>query len=211
MQKHNIEVLKTARYFSLGTLNSQTKKIIFALHGYAQTADDFLESLKSLEDKETYIVAPEGLSRFYWKDFISNPVASWMTKLDREDDIKDSLRYLNQVFKEVTNNVDLKNIDVEFFGFSQGAATMSRWLVQDSVKVSKAIFYAGEVAHDIDYSKSENFNNSKLLFFYGNKDRFVSGKKVEAIKLQFDNFKIAIRIIEFEGKHEIKEEALVLL
>jgi predicted esterase len=209
MQKHNIEVVKTARYFSLGTLNSQTKKIIFALHGYAQTADNFLETLKCLENEETYIIAPEGLSRFYWKDFISNPVASWMTKLDREDDIKDSLSYLNKLYKEVVSGLNLDKVTIEFFGFSQGAATMSRWLAQDTIMVQKAIFYAGEIAHDIDFSKSENFNSCELVFVYGNKDRFINGKKLESMKQQFDQLNILLKIVEFEGKHEVIKNGLV--
>ena len=46
MQKHEIEITKTARYFTLGELNENTKTVWFVLHGYAQTAEDFLESLK---------------------------------------------------------------------------------------------------------------------------------------------------------------------
>ena len=64
--------------------------------------------------------------------------SSWMSKLDREDDIKDSLRYLNQLFTDVTKGIDLSKVEIQFLGFSQGAATMSRWLAQDTMKVSKA-------------------------------------------------------------------------
>lgn len=211
MQKHNIEVIKTARYFSLGTLNNQTKKIIFALHGYAQTADTFLETLKSLENEETYIVAPEGLSRFYWKDFVSNPVASWMTKLDREDDIKDCMRYLDLLYKKVVEGKILDKIEIEFLGFSQGAATMSRWLAQDTIKVSKAVFYAGEISTEIDLSKSKNYNSTDLVFIYGNKDWFISEKKILALKNLFEKENIDIQIKEFEGKHEVIENGLALI
>ena len=107
MQKQELQVSKTARYFTLGELNKATKKIWFVLHGYAQTADDFLTSVKGLQNENSFIVAPEGLSRFYWKDFTNNPVASWMTKTDREVDILDNTKYLNEMYRFILNDFDL--------------------------------------------------------------------------------------------------------
>jgi len=167
IQKNNIIVEKTARYFTIGELNAKTKVIWFVLHGYAQTAESFLESLKELQNEHTFIVAPEGLSRFYWKDFISNPVASWMTKTDREYDIKDNLLYLQKLYTDVLNLNSNNDVQINYFGFSQGVATLSRWISEDKTKVNKIVFYAGDVAHDIDISKSENFRNAEIRFIYG--------------------------------------------
>ena len=107
MQKHEIEITKTARYFTLGELNENTKTVWFVLHGYAQTAEDFLESLKPLQQENTFIIAPEGLSRFYWRDFSNNPVASWMTKTDREVDIDDNMKYLSKLYKSLFSKVNV--------------------------------------------------------------------------------------------------------
>ncbi len=210
MQKHELTVTKTARYFTLGELNKQTKTIWFVLHGYAQTAESFLESLASLQKKNTFIIAPEGLSRFYWKDFISNPVASWMTRLDREEDIKDNLKYLDSLYYTILKDVNLKEMQINFLGFSQGTATLSRWLFEDKIKVNKVVFYAGELSPDIDISLSANFQNANIEFIYGTKDRFISHSKVDKLKDYFLSKNIAINTKSFEGKHEICKEGIQL-
>ena len=94
MNKHEIQVKKTARYFTLGTLDESTQTIWFLLHGYAQLANDFLASCAGLQNDTTYLIAPEGLSRFYFKDFVGKPGASWMTSEERESEMQDYITYL---------------------------------------------------------------------------------------------------------------------
>src|SRR2546422_185505 len=65
MLEHHIEVTRTARYFTLGESPRGVEEVWFACHGYAQLAGRFLEKLRVLEDRQRYVVAPEGLSRFY--------------------------------------------------------------------------------------------------------------------------------------------------
>lgn len=211
MQKHEFKVSKTARYFSLGALNADTKEIWFVLHGYAQTAADFLESLKPLQQENTYLVAPEGLSRFYWKDFTTTPVASWMTKTDREVDIMDNLEYLNNLYLQLTKDLDLDKVKINFLGFSQGVATLSRWLFSGVVKSDANYFYAGELAKECDYSKSHNFSNAKNFYLYGNKDFFIDESKVQALKKVFLDKKLNLYIFTYQGKHKIDKEALTFI
>lgn len=211
MQKQEFKVTKTARYFTLGELNSETKEIWFVLHGYAQTADAFLDDFKVLESESTFIVSPEGLSRFYWKDFTTNPVASWMTKTDREVDIQDNIEYLNSLYLKITEGIDLGKVKINFLGFSQGVATLSRWLYSGVVKSTANYFYAGDLAQELDYSSSENFKRAKNYFLYGSKDFFVKESKVLSIKNDFSQKKLNLNIFTFVGKHEIHSDALAFI
>ncbi|MGB1017517.1 MAG: alpha/beta hydrolase [Chitinophagales bacterium] len=208
MQKHEIEITKTARYFTLGELNENTNTIWFVLHGYAQTAEDFLESLKPLQQENTFIIAPEGLSRFYWRDFSNNPVASWMTKTDREVDIDDNMKYLSKLYKSLFSKVNLSNIKVNYLGFSQGAATLSRWLFQENLKVNNVFFYAGNIATDLNYASSKQYINANLYFIYGDNDFFIKQKDADALLFFFKKNNLKLNIFTFEGKHIITETAL---
>lgn len=208
MQKQEFKVQKTARYFTEGVLSENTKEIWFVLHGYAQTADAFLESLSALKSDERFIVAPEGLSRFYWRDFVGEPVSSWMTKTDREIDIEDNVLYLNDLYLKITQEIDLGKVKIKFLGFSQGAATLSRWLFADVVKSSANYFYAGELAKELDYSLSQNFKNTSNYFIYGTKDFFIEPSKVEELKSNFKAKNLKLNIFTFEGKHQIHKDAL---
>lgn len=211
MQKQEFKVTKTARYFTLGNLDVQTKEIWFVLHGYAQTADVFLEDFKVLESENSFIVAPEGLSRFYWKDFTNNPVASWMTKTDREVDIVDNIEYLNSLYLKITEGLDLKKVKINFLGFSQGVATLSRWLYSGVVKSDANYFYAGDLAKECSYSKSKNFTDAKNYFIYGSKDFFISESKVLEFKNDFLDKNLNLNIFTFEGKHQIHQDALTFI
>src|SRR5881296_2809116 len=65
MQEHHIGVSRTARYFTLGDCSPGVGEVWFVCHGYGQLASRFLEKLRVLDDGRRYLLAPEGLSRFY--------------------------------------------------------------------------------------------------------------------------------------------------
>ena len=85
---------KTARYSTYGELTASTKYFWFALHGSKMLCEQMLYKFKDFDPKEHFVVAPEGLNRFYEKDFGGPVVASWMTKRDRLHEIKDNGNYL---------------------------------------------------------------------------------------------------------------------
>ena len=53
----------------LGALSAETREIWFVVHGYGQLAEYFIRHFRGLDDGTRYIVAPEGLSRFYVKEW----------------------------------------------------------------------------------------------------------------------------------------------
>src|SRR2546425_708962 len=103
VKEHHIGVARTARYFTLGNSSSGVGEVWFACHGYGQLAARFLEKLRVLDGGRRYLVAPEGLSRFYLS---GSPTerrvgASWMTREDRLAEIEDYVRYLDAVYADV--------------------------------------------------------------------------------------------------------------
>ena len=89
MQEHHLAVSRAARYHTLGEGSAATQQVWFACHGYAQLAARFLEKLRVLDDARRYLVAPEGLSRFYLTERPAERRvgASWMTREDRLNEI----------------------------------------------------------------------------------------------------------------------------
>src|SRR3989344_4462325 len=132
MQQKNIVIPKTARYFILNELSEKIEQVWFVCHGYAQLANYFINNFDELDKSKNLIIAPEGLHRFYWKGFSERVVASWMTKEDRESDIEDYVNYLNVVYDEVISSIKNKNVKINILGFSQGTATVCRWLANDN-------------------------------------------------------------------------------
>ena len=90
MTEHNIKVERTARFYTLGELNEQTKSIWFVVHGYGQLSQYFIKKFNQIVDNETFIVAPEAPARFYLDANYSRVGASWTTRELRDFDKKDN-------------------------------------------------------------------------------------------------------------------------
>ncbi len=208
MKAHQLKVEKTAHYYSIGAIGKNINHVIFALHGYAQSAKKFIHKFDELNDGKTLIICPEGLSRFYWKNFTGDVVASWMTKEDREDDIADNMNYLNSIYNTIISQLN-DNVVISFFGFSQACPTLSRWASSQQPHFHHLIMWGGQLAHDENYRNSKDyFSDKKLFFIYGLEDEFLPfGYKERHLSLA-RMAGMDFEIITYEGKHEIKREVL---
>jgi len=212
MQQKNIIVPKTARYFILGELNEQTDTIWIVLHGYAQLANYFIKNFESIQQPNNIIVAPEGLHRFYWQGFSGMVVASWMTKEDRLEDIKDYSNYLEMVYNEVVSTFKNKKVKINVFAFSQGTATTLRWLSIKKPLIHNLILWGGTFPADINFDMDKvYFNSLNTYFVMGTKDEYISEKDVEEQENTLKKNEIRFQSIRFEGKHEIEQKTLLNL
>lgn len=207
MSEHKITVEKTARYFTLGEAGPQTQQVIFVCHGYAQIAHEFLDSFRTLASENTLILAPEGLHRFYTRGAAEKVVASWMTKESREDDIRDYVAFLDRVSEEIRKFVPEKT---EFYllGFSQGAATASRWasLGAEGKKFSRLILYCGFFPPDLPASGIPA--NIAITVVTASDDKFISPEQEKEQLETMRKISPQLNHIRFEGKHEIDEAVL---
>lgn len=210
MLKRNIIVPKTARYFVIGQPGENIATVWFVCHGYGQPADLFIKSFSALENKNTLIIAPEGLHRFYWEKFSGRVVASWMTKEDREDDINDYVNYLDKVYEEVMRPFQGKSVKVIGLGFSQGTSTICRWIANKRSTVNSLILWAGSLPQDMEFSK-EVFGHLKIHYVAGDKDPFIGETQLKQVKEYLAKEQKDFEIIQFDGKHEIDEVTLLAL
>jgi predicted esterase len=203
IDSYHIQVTKTARYFTLGTLNETTEEIWFVVHGFAQLAEDFLKSFEPLDNGRRFIVAPEALNKFYIKTGKPEVGATWMTREDREAEMKDYVVYLNKLYDELSVSGHQARIVV--LGFSQGVATLSRWVYKNQRRMDTLIFYAGEIANELQNAESvAAFNNEKKYLICGDQDQFINELNLPKVKSLLASFEF----VSFEGKHEIKAEVL---
>ncbi|MHC2990275.1 phospholipase/carboxylesterase, partial [Pontibacter sp. HJ8] len=151
MQENKLIVPRTARYYTLGTPSAHTRQLWIVCHGYGQLARYFLRHFAVLDDGATMVVAPEGLSRFYLDGFSGRVGATWMTKEDRLSEIDDQATYLNLLLQELLSQIPA-DVRVTVLGFSQGGATVSRWLASGNVPVHRLILWAASFPEDIDFT-----------------------------------------------------------
>lgn len=217
MQELQVTFNFHARYFKLGEINQHTKAVWFVLHGYGQLAKYFLTKFKVLTDRGVCVIAPEGLSRFYLEDVNTrnqtgnNRVgATWMTRENRLMDIDNYLLFLNTVYKTELNSYS--SILVTILGFSQGAATASRWAVQNSIVYNRLILWAGIFPDDMDFEKSKEILKTKQVRqVYGSKDPFLTDTRIGEMKGLSEKLGVNADPLVFDGGHEIHEQTLLQL
>jgi len=215
MQELHVSFNFQARYYKLGEINEHTKAVWFVLHGYGQLAQYFLSKFAALTQHNVCVIAPEGLSRFYLEDVNSrnktgnNRVgATWMTREDRLVDIENYIRFLNTLYK--TEMGAHSNLPVSLLGFSQGAATVSRWALQDSIVFQKLILWAGIFPNDMDFEKGKEVLATKNIHqVYGSKDPFLTENRIGEMKELSGKLGIKFKPIVFDGGHELHEQTLL--
>lgn len=210
MQKHSFKIEKTARFYTLGELNSSTKNIWIVLHGYGQLAQYFIKKFEHIVSESTVIVAPEALNRYYFEGFKGRVGASWMTSDDRETDIADYVNYLNTFFKNYIQSVTLNSdCKITVLGFSQGAATACRWVNSGVCKINRLILWSGSFPYDLNFDLETNsFKSIDLFLVIGNKDELADIIKVEEHKAHLEKMQLNYSFIEFDGGHELNKDVI---
>ncbi len=202
MQEHQFSTSRSARYFTLGS-PQHAADVWLVCHGYGQLASRFLERFRPIEAERRYIVAPEGLSRFYLTEHPTERRvgASWMTREDRLHEIEDYVRYLDAVYSEIAPG----KARVTALGFSQGTATVCRWAGMGSSRIDRLIVWGGEVPPDLDLKR---LRVSSLTLVYGTRDEFFTPKIIAATEERLRANQIGYELMPFEGGHEIDEATL---
>jgi predicted esterase len=216
MQELQVTFDFNARYFKLGEINQNTKAVWFVLHGYGQLAQYFLAKFKPLLNKQVCVLAPEGLSRFYLADVKTrnqtgnNRVgATWMTRENRLMDIDNYLTFLNNVYEK---ELGFRSMPVTILGFSQGAATASRWAVQSNIAYQSLILWSGIFPDDMDFEKSKEVLKTKSVHHvYGNQDPFLNDARIGEMKGLAEKLGVNSPPVVFDGGHEIHEATLLSL
>lgn len=207
MEAHQIKIPTTAHYYTIGIPSKEIKHIYFVLHGYGQLASQIIHKFDKVSP-DTLIVAPEGLSRFYWNEKKGIVGASWMTKKDRLIEIEDYCRYLQQLYDTFIPQLH-EDITINLLGFSQGGATAVRWLEQAKLPINHLILWGAGFPMDIDYVSNKGYwQQLKKYIVMGRQDEYLSADRLQKQKNFCKQNQLDYDYLWFDGKHEIPRTVL---
>jgi len=208
MQEHSLEVRRSARYYTLGAFGPSIRYCWLVCHGYGQLAGRFIRKFESVQNPETFVIAPEGLSRFYWGGVSGEVAASWMTKADRLREIDDYCRYLDQLRQLYLDRLPPK-AEIILLGFSQGCATQMRWIMQSFPRFDYLVLWAGALPEDLDYRPHRDyFADKSLHFIYGRQDEYLNEEMLRAQQTFFAQQELAFNMHAYEGRHRVDRQML---
>jgi len=206
--KNTIQIKKTAKYATYGDPET-AQTILFALHGYGQLAQFFIRKFNMLNENEYFVIAPEGLHRFYLKGASGRVGASWMTKEERQTDIDDYISYLDELCLKINSEYSFENKIL--LGFSQGGATASRWHNLGNYKADKILLWAAIFPTDMSLDFLNKFSESNNYFVLGDEDEYLSIEQGENSIDALNLLGVEFQIVKFSGKHNIDSKTLLNL
>lgn len=209
-REHHIAVPRTARYYTLGPVDTPVEQLWLACHGYSQLASRFIGYLRTLDDGCRFIVAPEALSRFYL-DAPSGGThatarigASWMTREDRVHEIDDQAHYLDAVCAEVQARLVREPAECVVLGFSQGAATAARWAMRTSARIDRLVLWGGLFPPDIDLAThGERLGRMRLTLVAGVRDEYIAPAMLDAEVARIERAGVPCECVTFDGGHRL--------
>ena len=208
-KKSFVEVPRTGRYFSLNSILKTTKNVWIVFHGYGQLAEYFIKHFEELNTDENFIIGVEGLSRFYVDGLSGRVGASWMTKDDRELEIKDQSNYVNAVLTNAEIVPQCDDYNLIILGFSQGTATAIRWMHSNNIRPSQLIMWAGSFPHDVVAKEKPNvFDGLSMHYVYGLEDQFLQNVDMTEKTKEMEKTGMKITSWTFDGKHVLHKPTL---
>lgn len=203
--QHSLRFEQEARYFTIGEPGGSSWLVC---HGYGQLASYFIRHFQALADLGHYIVAPEGLSRFYLQDNSGRVGASWMTREDRLTDIGNYLRYLDAVAERAKL---AQAPELNLLGFSQGVATICRWAMHTEFPYKRLVLWAGVFPPDVSPALSSSRLSSVAVHqVWGTKDPYLNNEKLNEQIRYLQSLKAGhFQHHSFEGKHTLHTPTLL--
>jgi len=210
--ERHLEVTRTARYWTLGDQARAHPEVWFVLHGYEQLARRFLRRFEPVDDGRRLIVAPEALSRFYVSPEPgrhgpeSVVGATWMTREDRESEIRDYVAYLDRLSRVVLHGGER----VTVLGFSQGVATATRWVTYGAIRPARLVLWADVLPPDLDMGRAAAaLAGTEVLLVRGEDDRSLAPRLVADEAGRLSAAGIGYRTIVHPGGHDIDAGTLI--
>ncbi|NNF58989.1 MAG: hypothetical protein HKN04_12210 [Rhodothermaceae bacterium] len=212
MQEHTLSVYRTARYFALGEPSDAVEEVWLVCHGYGQLAAYFLRHFRAVETPKRLIVAPEGLSRFYLENH-QRVGASWMTREARQDEIDDYVRLLDTVYADVLTRAEQTRVRLVALGFSQGGATVTRWLAHSPMlgtpPADRLVLWGSILPHDLDLEEYGAWlRRVGLTLVVGNADAYATPERIAEQEDRLRDAAIPFEIVRFDGEHRLDWDVL---
>jgi predicted esterase len=218
-REHHLTVTRTARYVTLGEAGPATRELWIVCHGHGQLAARFVRHFALLDDGTRLIAAPEALSRYY----IDAPAAgtpaaerrvgaTWMTREDRLSEINDQVGYLDALHAHLVRQLDGRAVRLHVLGFSQGVATVCRWLAASRVRPHDVTLWAGTLPPDLDLaSAADALRGARLVLVSGARDEFATPELLAHQDARLRDAGVRFRFVTFDGGHQLDAATLARL
>jgi predicted esterase len=132
-----------------------------------------------------------------------------MTSEDRDCEIGDYVAYLDLLYDEIFSRVPRDDVRLLVLGFSQGCATVARWVARGKVDPDRVVLWAGVLPPEMTREQAAPLSRrSPLTIVLGRQDEFANPELVTAQEARLKELGVTHKPIRFDGGHEIVPDVL---
>ena len=207
MAKNWLVIPQEQRVDTLGDLNGETREVWIGLHGYGQLVEYFQRHFRELVTVERAFVFPQGTHKFYLQGTKGRVGASWMTKDERVKDIDNQRVFLKAVMQWVREQCPEARI--HFVAFSQGVATVMRFLGHEPSPVHSVLAWSGSWPPDLEDRNLATLRKVNFQGWFGSDDEYIGTEKQEEILARYrEEYELEPEVGYYEGGHAFDREIL---
>ena len=198
----------TNSYEIVNELTDATKNIWLCFHGLGYLATYFKRYFQTLDAKENNIILPQAPSKFYQGKDFKHVGASWLTRVDTQQEMQNNLNYIHAVLEAEKVKGDQRLI---LFGYSQGVSIATRFLKNYSDSIKAIVLHSGAVPKELTKQDGDHFKSLCNSFYYimGTKDEYATPERrkeeIPRLKMLFGT---DCEMLEPEIKHEVHVPSL---
>jgi predicted esterase len=211
VREHRLTTSRRARFYTWGGDDTAGEEVWIVCHGFGQLAAEFSKPFDRIASRQRLIVAPEALNRFYvdlgeaGSHTSARVGTTWMTREDRLNEIADYVEFLDAVYATTVP----PEARVTALGFSQGVATVARWITMGNAHVHRFIAWTGQLPPDLDFAKfGVRLAGGRLVLVQGETDRFAQWVREDENQARLHAAGITFESITFSGGHRLDDEVL---
>ena len=134
-----------------------------------------------------------------------------MTREDRAAEIADQVAYLDNLHDAVITTLDRRAIRLTVLGFSQGVATVSRWLSHSRAVVDRVVCWGGAIPDDVSFTHGAWVGRLAIRLVAGRRDEFVGPERIDREMARLEAARLPATRFSFEGGHRLDNGTLRLL
>ncbi|MGC1632319.1 MAG: esterase [Gelidibacter sp.] len=208
-QEKEISYKTINSYSTLNTLSERTKNVWFVCHGMGYLSRYFLNFFADLNPEENYIIAPQAQSKYYVPPKLKHVGANWLTKENTINETQNVMRYFDAVLQ--AEQIP-EHLNLIILGYSQGVSVALRYVAKRQLNCSQIVMMSGGIPKEL---VTEDFDflsrQTEVSLIYGDKDEYLDEDRLlHERNRAFELFgHCNLKIIPFDGKHEVKKELIL--
>lgn len=191
-------------YNTLNEWTSKTKNVWLVFHGMGYLSRYFLKYFKMLNPDQNYIIAPQAPSKYYQDEKFKHVGASWLTREETEQSMKNNLNYIDMVYRSELEVYPQDSYRLIIMGYSQGVSVALRWIAARKVICDELVLHSGGIPKELETKQFEHLSDRGIFYVYGTNDHYLTPERMKEEETKRRKlFKDQASVITFDGGHEV--------